>query len=119
MLPGEKILAEIRANGEVFFSRVDFRLETLVVVHEEFHSRNVSRLLRRLHVADEVVHPQHKIAYHAQEPEQVSGISQLVLPGLDRFLEEAPGLDHFLFPVRDIFGLCLRERTFFKNLMDY
>ena len=105
MFPGEEIFAQIGANGEIFFAGVDFRFETLVIIHEEFHAGDVLGFLRGLHMADEVVHPQHQVADHAEEAEEISRVGQLVLSGLDGHLEVAPGLDDFGFSVGDFFSL--------------
>ena len=108
MFPRQEIFAEIGANGKVFLTGVDFCLETLVIIHEQFDARDVFGFLRRLHVSDEVVHPQHQVADHAEEPEEVTGIGQLVLPALDGHLEEAPGFHHFGLSVGNLLGLVAR-----------
>ena len=68
VLPGEEVLAEVDADGEVLVARVNLGLEALVVVHQQLDAAHVTRSLLRLHLQYHVAHPQRQVAHHAEKP---------------------------------------------------
>ncbi len=49
-------------------------------------------ILLGLDQADDILHPQHQVAHHAEEAELVSGVDQLHPPALRRLQQVLPGL---------------------------
>lgn len=50
-------------------------------------------ILLGLDQTDDVLHPQHEVAHHAEEAELVSGVDQLHPPALSRLQQVLPGLE--------------------------
>jgi len=38
----KQVLAEVDTNAEVFSSGINLSLQTLMIVHQQFHSRNIT-----------------------------------------------------------------------------
>lgn len=66
---------------------------------------NRTQLNSSSYLSHEIVHPQHQVPDHSEEPEQVSGIVQLPLPGVSESLELHPGPDHLPLSVGDLHSL--------------
>jgi len=105
VVAGEQLLAQRDARPEVVLPGVDLGLEALVVVHQQLHAGHVPRLLRGVHLADEVLHPDHQDAHHVKEAEQIARIGQFLFAGIAHRLQIVPGMEHLLFPVGDLLSL--------------
>lgn len=76
-----------------------------MVVHEELNSTNISGLLGGLHLPHQVVHPEHQITNHSEEPEEVVGVVQLRLSAITLSLKLEPSAYNFPLAVGDFHGL--------------
>jgi hypothetical protein len=100
----EQLLSQRNASGKVVLSGVDLRLQTLVIIHQQFNAANVSRLFARVHLSDDVVHPLHQGSYEIEEFEKITSVGQFAASLIASVLQRSPRRHHFLFPVRYFLG---------------
>merc|ERR1719471_613668 len=91
--------------SKVILSGINLSFVSLVVVHQQLNTGNVSWLLTRRHLSHQVVHPEHQVPHHGKEPEQVAGVAQFTLPGVSHALQFHPSSDHLPLSVGDLHGL--------------
>ena len=76
-----------------------------MVVHEQLHSTDIPGLLRGLHLPHEIVHPEHQVSDHREEPEEIVRVVQLGLAAITLSLKFEPSPDNFSFAVGNLHGL--------------
>ena len=108
MISSQQIFSKIDARHQVILPGVYLGFQTLMIVHEQLNPGHVSRLLRGVHLADHVVHPNHKCSDHVEESEQITGVLQLGPPGVAQRLKVVPRGDHLSLAIRYLPSLVPR-----------
>jgi len=69
MIPSEQFLAQRDARTKVILSGIDFGLQTLMIVHQQLNTGDISGFLRCIHLSDQILHPNGEYPNHIEETE--------------------------------------------------